>query len=399
MDLVLGLSVTSTAVRWVLVEGVTGDGDAIDRGALDIVDGVEFDAEALLTVLLDANDAVVENGVHAVGVTWTPAGEVIAAPIVEALQERGVQNAISVSESEAAEALASGIADMAGYENVAVCVFEPDYTLVAVVNAGGVSAEPQDLPDDVELAASVIALDLNDRQLDAIFVVGSADLDPVVSSMDTVAAAPVISSTEADMAMSRGAAVASAMAVNSMVGAPTAMMRLRGMSRTSVLASVLVAAGVTLVLSLSVVLGLQATSDSPSETKNASATGEQLKEATVPSKARAAMAAPKLEQRPAASAPAARPAPEPAAPPVAQTMVAVPPAPAAVPDADPPAYVPPAPAYVPPAPAYTPPPAYVPPQPQVPAVQPEPRLRDKIIERIPIINRFHDPQPMYPTNP
>jgi hypothetical protein len=193
--------------------------------------------------------------------------------------------------------------------------------------------------------------------------------------------------------------VASAMAVNSMVGAPTAMMRLRGMSRTSVLASVLVAAGVTLVLSLSVVLGLQATSDSPSETKNASATGEQLKEATVPSKARAAMAAPKLEQRPAASAPAARPAPEPAAPPVAQTMVAVPPAPAAVPDADPPAYVPPAPAYVPPAPAYTPPPAYVPPQPQVPAVQPEPRLRDKIIERIPIINRFHDPQPMYPTNP
>ena len=61
----------------------------------------------------------------------------------------------------------------------------------------------------------MIALDLNDRQLDAIFVVGSADLDPVVSSMDTVAAAPVISAAEADMAMSRGAAVASAMAVNS----------------------------------------------------------------------------------------------------------------------------------------------------------------------------------------
>jgi hypothetical protein len=358
--------------------------------------------------LLDANDAVIENGLHAVGVTWTPAGEVIAAPIIEALQERGVQNAISVSESEAAEALASGIADIAGYENVAVCVFEPGYTLVAVVNAVGVSAEPQDLADDVELAASVIALDLNDRQLDAIFVVGSADLDPVVSSMDTVAAAPVISSTEADMAMARGAAVASAMAVNSLVGGQTAMMRLRGMSRTSVLASVLVAAGVTLVISLSVALGLQATSDSPSETRNASATGEQLKEVTAPSKARAAMAAPKLDQRPAVSipkpTPAARPAPEPAAPPVAQTMVAVPPAPAAVPDADPPAYVPPAPAYVPPAPAYTPPapaytppPAYVPAQPQVPAVQPEPRLRDKIIERIPILNRFHDPQPMYPT--
>ena len=403
MDLVLGLSVTSTAVRWVLVEGVTGDGDAVDRGALDIVDGVEFDADALLTVLLDANEAVIENGVHAVGVTWTPAGEPIAGPIVEALQERGVQNAISVSELEAAEALASGIADLGGFDNVAVCVFEPGYTLVAVVNADGVTAEPQNLPDDVELAASVIALDLNDRQLDAIFVVGSADLDPIVSSMDTVAAAPVISAAEADMAMSRGAAVASAMAVNALAGDPTMMMRLRGMSKTSVLASVLVAAGVTLVISLSVALGLQATPDSPSEAQNASATGEQIKEMTAPSKARAAMAAPKLEQRPAGKPlPAARPAaPEPAAPvpagpPVAQTMVAVPSAPAAVPDADVPAYVPPAPAYVPPAPAYTPPPAYVPPQPQVPAVQPEPRLRDKIIERIPIINRFHDPQPMYP---
>jgi hypothetical protein len=393
MDLVLGLSVTSTAVRWVLVEGVTGDGDAVDRGALDIVDGVEFDADALLTVLLDANEAVIENGVHAVGVTWTPAGEPVAGPIVEALQERGVQNAISVSESEAAEALAGGIADIGGFDNVAVCVFEPGYTMVAVVNADGVIAEPQNLPDDVELAASVIALDLNDRQLDAIFVVGSADLDPIVSSMDTVAAAPVISAAEADMAMSRGAAVASAMAVNALVGDPTMMMRLRGMSRTSVLASVLVAAGVTLVISLSVALGLQATSDSPPQTQNASATGEQVKEMTAPSKARAAMAAPKLEQRPAAKpAPAASPAapvPVPAAPPVAQTMVAVPPAPAAVPEAD-------VPAYVPPAPAYTPPPAYVPPQPQVPAVQPEPRLRDKIIERIPIINRFHDPQPMYP---
>src|SRR3954451_2843813 len=400
MDLVLGLSVTSTAVRWVLVEGVTGDGDAVDRGALDIVDGVEFDADALLTVLLDANEAVIENGVHAVGVTWTPAGEPIAGPILEALQERGVQNAISVSELEAAEALASGIADLGGFDNVAVCVFEPGYTMVAVVNADGVTAEPQNLPDDVELAASVIALDLNDRQLDAIFVVGSADLDPVVSSMDTVAAAPVTSAAEADMAMSRGAAVASAMAVNALAGDPTMMMRLRGMSKTSVLASVLVAAGVTLVISLSVALGLQATSDSPPETQNASATGEQVKEMTAPSKARAATAAPKLEQRPAAKpAPAARPAapePVPAAPPVAQTMVAVPSAPAAVPDADVPAYVPPAPAYVPPAPAYTPPPPYVPPQPQVPAVQPEPRLRDKIIERIPIINRFHDPQPIYP---
>ncbi|WNG93581.1 hypothetical protein [Mycobacterium sp. ITM-2016-00318] len=424
MDLVLGLSVTSTAVRWVLVEGVTGDGDAVDRGVLDVADPADFDADALLTVLLDANEAVVESGLHAAGVTWTPAGEVVAGAILEALQARDVQDAIAVSELEAAEALASGISAISGYQDVAVCVFEPDSTLVALVDAGGVTVDPQDMvPDrDVELSASVMALDLNDRQLDAIFVVGSANLEPVVSSMDSVAAAPVISSAEADMAMARGAAVASAMAVISMGGGSASLFRLREMSRTSVLTAVVVGAAVTLVISLSVVLGLQATSDSPSETKNANATTEQLNEGKFGAEAKAALAAPKPAQRPAAPAPkpAAKPAPAPAAPPPAQTRVASPPAPVAIPDVDPPAAAPPAPAYVPPAPAYTPPapaytppapaytppapaytppaPAYTPPAPQVPAVQPEPRLRDKIIERIPIINRFHDPQPMYPTN-
>src|ERR1700742_2672855 len=67
MDLVLGLSVSSTAVRWVPVEGWSGDGDAVDRGTLDVTDVDTFDADALLTVLLDANESVVESGLHAIG--------------------------------------------------------------------------------------------------------------------------------------------------------------------------------------------------------------------------------------------------------------------------------------------------------------------------------------------
>jgi hypothetical protein len=396
MDLVLGLSATSTAVRWVLVEGRTGGGAPVDRGALDIADMETFDAEALLTVLLDANEAVVESGVHAVGVTWTTDGDAAASAILEALDAREVDNVVSVSEAEAAEALAVGIADIAGYDDTAVCIFEPDATLVAVVDADGVTVDRQDRPtdgtDDIELTSSVIALDLNDRQLDAIFVVGSTDLDPVVESLDTVAAAPVISAAEGDMAMARGAAVASALAVNELDSRPVALLtRLRGMSRASALTSVVVAASVTLVVSLSVALGLSASSDSRSEqTQNASATGEQVKDATVPSAAKAAQAAPKVE--PAARPPIpASPAPLPKAV-VAQTMNAPPPV--VVPEYNAPA-VAPAPAYVPPAP-----PAYVPPaQPQVPLVVPKPRLRDQIIERIPIINRFHQSQPEYESPP
>ncbi|MGB7504645.1 MAG: hypothetical protein WA965_04360, partial [Mycobacterium sp.] len=78
---------------------------------------------------------------------------------------------------------------------------------------------------------------------------------------------------------------------------------------------------------------------------------------------------------------------EPIAPPPAY----IPPAPAYVPPVPPPNYLPPAPA---PAPAYVPP--VLPPPAQVPNTVPqyqEPRLRDRIIERIPIINRFHEPNP------
>ena len=173
------------------------------------------------------------------------------------------------------------------------------------------------------------------------------------------------------------------------------------MSRTSVLTSVLVAAAVTLVVSLSVALGLQATSDSPSETKNASATGEQVERGD-----RAVEGEGRAWPRPSWSS----------GPPRSRRTRGTPPLPSLplrlsrrrwwlcrrLPQRfrmpiRPPTCRPRPPMCRPRRPTSPPAPAYVPPQPQVPAVQPEPRLRDKIIERIPIINRFHDPQPMYPT--
>ena len=81
------------------------------------------------------------------------------------------------------------------------------------------------------------------------------------------------------------------------------------MSKTRVLTSVVAAAVVTLVISLSVVLGLWATRIPLRPHANANATGEQVREG-VPSAAKVAQAAPKLAPRPAAPKPApAAPAP------------------------------------------------------------------------------------------
>ena len=391
MDLVLGLSMTSTAVRWVLVEGTTGEGATIQR------DGIDFDT--LDEVIAAAGD----NRLHAVGVTWTNEAEAEASILLEALAARDLENVIAISELEAADALATGIADRAGYDDVAVCLVEPDAAVVAMVTPQGATvdriARPLDGDDAVELPSSVIALlDLDEWQPEATFVVGSSDdLDLVMSSLAALTDSPVISATEADLALARGAALASARAVNTLDTLDTPRTPL--MSRTGALTSVLVAAVVIFVVSLSVALGLRLTPGTDSTPKR-----PQVANADAPAPAAPAPSVPKAVPK----------SPRTAAPPIAKTVtVAVPRAPevapideppAAVPIAPAPAYVPPAPDYTPPVPAYVPPapaPAYVPPAPPpnyVPPAPPQPRLRDRIIERIPIINRFHEPELQYPHN-
>jgi hypothetical protein len=156
VDLVLGLSLTSADVQWVLVEGTTAEGATIRR------DAVDFDT------LDDVVAAVGENRLHAVGITWANEAESAASTLLDALAERGIDNVITVSDEEAADALAMGIADRGGYTEVAVCIVDPDNALVALVDADGVTTERVD-PDD-----TLALLDRSGAQPEAIFVLGSA---------------------------------------------------------------------------------------------------------------------------------------------------------------------------------------------------------------------------------
>src|ERR1700710_2460442 len=194
MDVVLGLALTSTAVRWVLVEGATGEGAPIDRGQFQ-VDGL--DADFLLDLLLN-QDVVAESQLHAVGVTWTNEAAVAAGAVLDALAERGLRNVVAVSDNDAAAALASGVADITGHDAVAVCVIEADSALVALVTTDAVAVDrierPLDRADALELTSSVIALlDVDDRRPEAIFVVGSDDVDVIVSSFEAISQTPVFS--------------------------------------------------------------------------------------------------------------------------------------------------------------------------------------------------------------
>src|SRR5258705_5895723 len=95
---------TSADVRWVLVEGSTAEGAPICRDAVD--------ADTLDDVIA----AVGENRLHAVGVTWATEAETAASTLLDALAARGLGNVITVSEQEAADALATGIAARGGFQ-------------------------------------------------------------------------------------------------------------------------------------------------------------------------------------------------------------------------------------------------------------------------------------------
>ncbi|MGZ5364562.1 MAG: DUF7159 family protein, partial [Mycobacterium sp.] len=261
MDLVLGISMTSAAVRWALVEGTTGEGATISRGAFDLEDAVAPD-DLLDVLLIDEPD----NRMHAIGLTWTNDATDAASAVLEAVRARGYDNVIAVSELEAGDVLASGIAAIADYEDVAVCIVEPDAAVVAIVNSEGVTVDrfgrPSDGSDVVELPSSVMAmLELDDWRPDSIFVVGSAeDLDLIKTTLEAVTDAPVFSAAEADLALARGAALAAARAVNGLETTET-----HKPSRVRALTAVLVAAAVALVVSLSVALGLSLSPSVPEQ--------------------------------------------------------------------------------------------------------------------------------------
>lgn len=418
MDLVLGLSITPAAVRLVLVEGAAGDGDTVDHDVIDIATvRAAADTSDLLETLL--RNRVIRTArdrrPHSIGVTWTAEAATDGSRLLEALAAAGFEDFLAVSEWDAAEALTVGIADLAGTDDVGVCIVEADAAVVAVANSQGTLVDRIDRrAQNGDTAALVGTLVPMVGRPEAVFVFGSApDVTEMLSMLRAAIASPVMSAAEADLALAKGAALAAArvLAAWELLGSqPPATAEVAGddaparagarriPSKVAALASVLAAAVLTFVVSLSVALGLHLTPPSD-EPEVASAAGQPAQPAKLPAEI---VPAPThfgaVHSDPIAPPPeAAPPVPEKTAPVVEEPEVmAVEPPPVYGPVEPVPAAPEPAPVYVPPAPEYVPPspaPVYVPPNTPVYQQPPPPRLRDRIIEKIPILNRFHQPQP------
>ncbi|WP_090517399.1 DUF7159 family protein, partial [Mycolicibacterium neworleansense] len=293
MDLVLGLAMTSRAVRWVLVEGTTGEGRPFDRGAISLEDVTGYDPDGLLRGLVDDTELEGGHRIHAIGVTWTNDAAPLAGHIMQSLDDRGYGNVFAVSEIEAAGMLASGISEITEHDDIAVCIIEPDAAVVAIVTPDDVSA---DRIERSETFAADLAglLALTGRPISAMFILGSDAHDPIVTELAESTPAAVITAAESDLAFARGAGLAAALAVNT-VATPAKAVH---WTKVGALSSVVGGALVTLVVATSAAIGLHLHPGAVSETAHAASIEE----------APEAGPAPKPVQKPAEK-PAAKPAP------------------------------------------------------------------------------------------
>lgn len=212
MDIVLGVSMTPTAVRMVLVEGDQADGVTVDHDTFEIpTDGdaaTPGPTEQVIAAILGTREGAAEGGHRLVstGVAWTD--RAAAAQLRDALRTRGIADVVLVSELQAAGALAQAVGRILDCERTALILAERDTATLAVVQTGdGAVVKVQS--GELDICDLLAGLEGLDEPPQAVFVVGP-DTAALRAQIADRTSLPVHAPDDADLALARGAALAGA---------------------------------------------------------------------------------------------------------------------------------------------------------------------------------------------
>ncbi len=221
MDIVLGVSMTPTTVRMVLVEGEKADGVTVDHDVFDIhtPDGSATSgaAEQVAAAVLGTQESAAASGHHlkSIGVTWTHHSD--AAALRDIMEARGIEDVMLVSATHAAASLAQAVGRAIGYDTTALLFIEKDTATLSVVqteDGSVVKMLSRDLHDSdamavlTEMAKSVESAESSPQGM---FIVGSGvDASAVKAHLENLVTLPVSAPDEPELALARGAALASA---------------------------------------------------------------------------------------------------------------------------------------------------------------------------------------------
>jgi hypothetical protein len=220
VGVVLGVSMAPTKVRMVLVEGECADGVTVDQDTFDVADASPSTAPTqVVSAILGTREGAAEGGYQllSAGVTWTD--HVEAALLRDALIAHKVENVMLVSAFMAAAALTQAVGDATNYAHTALLFVEPYTATLAVVNTadGSISdVHRRLLADDedqavAELVEMVSGAESLEPPPDGVVVVGSGvDIPLIKPALEAATSLELSVPDEPEMALARGAALASA---------------------------------------------------------------------------------------------------------------------------------------------------------------------------------------------
>lgn len=214
---------TSAAVGVVLVEGAHADGATVDHNGFDVVgkDVVgEYGAPAqVIAAILGTRERMREAGYRLASVGVAVDDEADAGVLHRMLAQRRVGDVMLVSPLLAAVALVWATSNVTGYACTGLVFVEPQAATLAVVDSAAASIvelEHRRLSNDddtavAELAALTAGAERLESRPEGMFVVGSgvdvARIAPVLASATSL---PVNAPRGQELALARGAALASA---------------------------------------------------------------------------------------------------------------------------------------------------------------------------------------------
>lgn len=218
MDIVLGVSVAPSTVRMVLVEGENADGVTVDEDSFAVSTAGDL-ADQVVAAILGTRESAAEGDYRlaSTGVTYPESAD--AAALRDALAAHKVENVMLVSAFLAAAALAQAAGSAVGFARTGLLFVEPDTATVAVVDsADGSIADVRRQPlhgadAPSKLAGLLTGLAAMGSRPDGLFVVGNGvDVEALKPHLETATALPVSVAEEPEIALARGAALASASA-------------------------------------------------------------------------------------------------------------------------------------------------------------------------------------------
>ena len=221
MDIVLGVSMAPATIRMVVVEGENAHGVTVDEDRFrvdDANDPATLSApDQVIAAILGTREGAGRGGhqLTSTGVTWTDPSD--AAALATALAARKVENVMLVSAFLSAAALAQTVGYAIGYKRIAMLFVEPDTATLAVVNSTDGSVTDvhrrplRGVHPVPELVAMIAGLHAAETYAEGLFIVGcDVDIAPIKPTLEAASYLPVSTPEEPDMALARGAALASA---------------------------------------------------------------------------------------------------------------------------------------------------------------------------------------------